>query len=193
MVDHLDTARDMIGTLGLSTTPHAEPCQGCGAVVPAVPDGPTHPYLDASPGCWALYTVMLGREFSAFDAEVHRLSVDTYAVQHPGEPSPQTIQSVCVHLVALCLTFEHDQTVAEIRPIMGEMSKGKYFEPRWLDPVPEGYSLTILNLLDATTPDAYGEQVRRWSRATWEAWTAHHDEVREWAGKVLAHTRGQQG
>lgn len=27
------------------------PCPGCGALVPSS-DGPTHPYLGASPGCW---------------------------------------------------------------------------------------------------------------------------------------------
>lgn len=188
MTNHLETARDIIETIGLSADSHAEPCRGCGADVPAVPDGPTHAYLDASPGCWALYTAMLGREFSAFDAEVHRLSVDAYAVQHPGEPSPRRIQSICVHLVALCLTFEHGWTVEDLRPLMGDMSKGRYFEPRWLDPVPEGYSLTILNLLDAETPDAYGEQVRRWSRGTWESWSDHHDQVRECAAAVVTKT-----
>lgn len=32
---------------------------------------------------------------------VHELTVDAYAAQHPGQPSPQSIQSVAVHLVSL--------------------------------------------------------------------------------------------
>jgi hypothetical protein len=69
-----------------------------------VPDveGPVHRYLESSPGCWRLYGEVLAREYSdlAFWA-AHRLTVDSYAVQHPGRSSPQTIQSVCVHLLSL--------------------------------------------------------------------------------------------
>lgn len=72
---------------------------------------------------------MLGRELSLFDPETHRLSVDCHAAQHPGKPSPQAIQSVGVHLVALCLTLEHGMTVEQVRPVMGELSKGRFFEP----------------------------------------------------------------
>jgi hypothetical protein len=35
----------------------------------------------------------------------HHLVVDTYAVQHPGVPSPQAIQSVAIHLIRLHAQF----------------------------------------------------------------------------------------
>ena len=78
-------------------------CPGCGALFEERA-GPTHRYMESSPACWAAYGEVLAREYSdqAFYA-VHRMSVDTYAVQHPGQPSPQTIQSVAVHLIRLCL------------------------------------------------------------------------------------------
>ena len=74
------------------------PCIGCGALVPQQ-DGPTHRYMESSPGCWAIYCEVLAQEYSdiAF-ATAHRLTVDAYAVQHPGTPSPQSIQSIGVHL-----------------------------------------------------------------------------------------------
>lgn len=61
-------------------------CIGCGAAVPST-DGPTHAYIGASPGCWACYGQVLTKEYSDYRfAPVHRLTVDTYAVQHPGKP-----------------------------------------------------------------------------------------------------------
>jgi Family of unknown function (DUF5946) len=66
-------------------------CIGCG--VPAI-DGPTHRYMESSPGCWHAYGEVLAQEYSdeAFRA-AHRLTSDTCAVQHPGRPSPQSIRS----------------------------------------------------------------------------------------------------
>ena len=75
-----------------------EPCPGCGALAPRS-DGPAHRYLGASPGCWAIFGEVLAREYS--DQRywpVHHLTVDAYAIQHPGEPSTQTIQPASLRL-----------------------------------------------------------------------------------------------
>src|SRR5215470_5556610 len=82
-------------------------CIGCGALVPDV-DGPAHRYVGASPGCWALFNAVSVRHYEnpALGA-VHQFLVDAYMAQHPGTPSPQSIQSVTVHLISLCLAFEH--------------------------------------------------------------------------------------
>jgi Family of unknown function (DUF5946) len=74
-------------------------------------NGPTHEYMESIAGCWASFCRVLAREYQ--DQRffiVHRLTVDSYAVQHPGNPSRQSIQSVGVHLVRLCLFFEHELT-----------------------------------------------------------------------------------
>ena len=70
-------------------------------------DGPTHRYMESSPGCWSVYGEVLAREYSdpAY-AAAHRQTVDAFAVQHPGQPSPQSIHSVGVHLIRLCLILE---------------------------------------------------------------------------------------
>jgi hypothetical protein len=81
-------------------------CPGCGALVLAA-DGPTHPYYDKAPGCWALYGEVLAREYSDFRfGRVHHLTVDAYAAQHPGQPERRTIKSVAVHLIGLHLALE---------------------------------------------------------------------------------------
>ena len=65
--------------------------------------------MESSPSCWAAYGEVLAREYNdpAFMA-AHRLTVDAYAVQHPGRPSPQSIQSVALHLISLCLVLEQE-------------------------------------------------------------------------------------
>ncbi len=61
----------------------SETCPGCGGSFD-VSDGPTHRYLGASPGCWAVYGEVLAKEYSdAAYYRVHRLTVDAYSAQHP--------------------------------------------------------------------------------------------------------------
>ncbi len=81
-------------------------CFSCGALAPDI-DGPVHRYMDSSPGCWALFGEVLAREYSDYNyASHHRLTVDAYAVQHPGKPSPPSIGSVAVHLHLRCPTAQ---------------------------------------------------------------------------------------
>ena len=69
-------------------------CLSCGGVFPDI-DGPVHRYMKSSPGCWAVYGEVLAREYEdPYFFEVHRLTVDAYAVQHPGSTDRQSIQSV---------------------------------------------------------------------------------------------------
>lgn len=189
MSDQLASARAAIEEYGLSTSSLSEQCPDCGSVVPQVPEGPTHPYFGSSPGCWALYTAMLGREFRSWDAETHRLSVDTYAVQHPGTSTGQAaINSVGIHLIALCLHFEKNLPVSQIIRTMGELSKSRLFQVHWLAPPEDPYPVTVIDLLDATSPEDYSARVLRWAETTWDVWGAHHDQVREWAELTLKQT-----
>jgi hypothetical protein len=44
--------------------------------------------MTSSPACWAAFNQVIGREFSNPDLmSIHRLSVDAWAVQHPGDGS----------------------------------------------------------------------------------------------------------
>ncbi|MFP4324147.1 MAG: DUF5946 family protein [Anaerolineales bacterium] len=38
-------------------------------------------------GCWALFSDVLARDYM----RLHHHTVDTYTMQHPGQPTPQTI------------------------------------------------------------------------------------------------------
>jgi len=97
-------------------------CIGCGAAVPAM-DGPQHHYLTSAPGCWRLYGEILAREYEDLNYwRAHHYSTNAYAVQHPGAESPQTIQSINVHLTALYLIFERNVQQEALRRVMKVMA-----------------------------------------------------------------------
>lgn len=78
-------------------------CVGCGGLVPDEV-GPIHRYMTASPGCWRIYA-----ELGAGGVPPSPwagLTVDAYAVTHPGVPGPQAAPSVWIHLVTLCFVLE---------------------------------------------------------------------------------------
>lgn len=157
-------------------------CVGCGGLFPEV-EGPTHRYLESSAGCWAAYCEVLAREYSNRSyAALHRLTVDAYAVQHPGQPSPQTIQSVAVHLISLCLMLEKGCTANQATAAMQTAAKDKS-RFRWLSPPRFRGSITVLDVRKADSAAAHVEVVRTWAETSWAAWSAYHDTVEAWLPK----------
>jgi hypothetical protein len=136
--------------------------------------------MESSPTCWAAYGEVLAREYSdqAYFA-VHRLSVDAYAVQHPGQPSPQTIQSVAVHLIRLCLLLERGLPMERANDAMLKASEreGKFV---WLVPPASLGAVTVADVLQAQGVEAHSAAVRRWAGSAWAAWMPHHATVRSW-------------
>lgn len=158
-----------------------EPCPGCHGLFP-VSDGPVHRYLGASAGCWAAYGEVLAKEYSdPRYRSVHRLTVDAYSVQHPGRPSPQTVQSLCLHLIGLHLAFEKALPQERITRAMSRMAKRPDY--LWLEPQPLAYAMTVLDVTAARDAAEHAQRVREWARAAWAAWSDHHAIVEAWAGK----------
>lgn len=157
------------------------PCSGCGALVPDA-GGPTHKYIGASPGCWAIFGEVLAKEYTDFAryAPIHRLTVDVYAAQHPGAPSRQSIQSVAVHLVGLCAVLECGLDFAQATDAIRRALKRRE-EFVWFDPPAPSDWLTILDVAGAQDLAGHESVVRRWAESVWEAWSPHHATVRRWA------------
>jgi Family of unknown function (DUF5946) len=158
-------------------------CVGCGALVPAI-DGPTHPYIGASPGCWAIYGEVLAKEYGEYGyPAVHRLTVDAYAAQHPGVPGRRSIQSVAVHLISLHLILERgygpEKAAAAIRKALDTRRQ----EFVWLDPPDSPGAVTVLDVLEARDLAEHTERVMEWAASVWEAWEPHHHTVRRWANR----------
>lgn len=156
-----------------------KPCPGCGAMF-SESSGPTHRYMESSPSCWAAFGNVLAREYSDPEYfEVHRLSVDAYAVQHPGQPSRQSIHSVGLHLIRLCLFFEHGLTSERANEAMLSAGKIKHTFT-WLVPPSSLGKVTVADVVHAQTVAEHKKLVKLWAESAWQAWFSHHDTVRTW-------------
>lgn len=158
-------------------------CFSCGALVRDI-DGPVHRYMESLPGCWAAFGEVLVREYSDVTyAKNHKLTVDAYAVQHPGRPSPQSIQSVAVHLVRLSLVLERGVSQQRATALMQEFIRK---EPAlfWLSPPADMGSVTVRDVLDAKDARMHLQAVEEWARSAWQAWKEWHEHIRKWAELV---------
>ena len=153
-----------------------EPCPGC--FVGFAPfDGPSHRYIGASPACWRQYTTAL-----AGDVRLVPLSVDAYAAQHPGVSSPQSIQSVAVHLITLIAVQKSGVGVEQavrLRQQSVELSRQGRIELRWLEPRPENWTSSLEAVLG-------GERSETWTFGVMDDWIAlHRDLLMGWTKTVL--------
>jgi hypothetical protein len=146
-----------------------EACPGCGAQLERV-DGPTHRYLGASSACWQIYSAHL-------TTGPHALLIDAYAAQHPGVPSPQSIQSVGLHLLTLHAVLAHgsDPMWARRRVLR---HKGAM---QWLTPPAKIGDLTIVDV------GADDSLQLRYITSVYEAWLrAHRATVEHWHATLVA-------
>lgn len=169
------------------------PCVGCGGLVPEV-QGPTHPYMRASPGCRQMYGEIGAREFgvSGYPA-VHWHHVDCYAVQHPGcaEHDRRQRQSVAVHLTSLCLLLELGipaERASALRARMSQMVLPRIGRADWphLAPPASLGAVTVVDVHAATDHAHYVSLVEQWKSAAWMAWAGHHEMVHAWATVATA-------
>ncbi|HKI85790.1 MAG TPA: DUF5946 family protein [Thermoanaerobaculia bacterium] len=154
-------------------------CHGCGAEVEDLPGKP-HPYFGASAGCWEVYCKILAKEYGeyGYPEPAHQLTVDTYAVEHPGQPERRSIQSVNGHLASLCLALERGIEGREATRTMGRiLAREKHLE--WLEPPSFEGRMTVLDVVDAGSREEHCDRVGRWARDVWEAWSPHQARVRE--------------
>ena len=157
-------------------------CPGCGVLLPET-DGPVHAYIESSPACWAIYGEVLARQYSDPALMVmNRLTVDAYAVQHPGRPSRQSMQSVGVHLVSLQLMLELNVSPEEATHAIDRLITSTTFT--WLEPPASKGELSVADVYQTTSTQQHVERVRVWARSAWEAWSAHHRQVRSWGPPV---------
>lgn len=161
-----------------------EPCPGCHArFLPQVVDE-THPYIGASPACWAAFGEVLAREFGDVTfGRVHRNTVDVYSVQHPGTDERRQRQSVALHLIGVCHWLEHDLGIEQLNAITQRLASEDRPWP-WLEP-PTSYPMTVVDVLAARDGAQHVAVVRRWAEETWSAWSAHQELVRQWSRDAI--------
>ncbi len=152
-------------------------CFSCGGDFPDI-EGPVHRYMTSSPGCWAVFGEVMAREYSNPSYyEVHRLSVDAYAVQHPGSTDRQSVQSVGLHLVRLCLFIEHGLSAEKANSTMLAAAKRKYLFTR-MEPPPSSGLITVADVVKVNTAEEHKVIVWKWAESVWKAWEPHHDTIK---------------
>lgn len=147
-------------------TRHDESCPGCGLAGSGV-EGARHPYIGASAACWACYGELLAGGFGG------HVSVDTYAVQHPGVEERRSIQSVAVHLISLCALLERDASPSAA-PNLIRRALAKPRGWRWLPIGQPIGTITVAHVVEGHS------DAPAWATDVWHAWSGFHDEVRAW-------------
>jgi len=167
-------------------------CYGCKAQF-IYNDGPTDRYGVCSPECWATFNAVLAKEQEwAGYPFIHRLLVDTYAVQHPPHLEIQkkleinqrlinaSIQSVFIHLIALYLAFEKKIQLQDISKHMAHILKTEVkFELLELKAPSKLGHLTIADIHKASTFEEYEKLIYQWAESTWKAWINYHNTVKQ--------------
>lgn len=154
-------------------------CYGCNATVENIAGQP-HKYFGSTQGCWNLYGQILAKEYGEYNYPelTHRLTVDTYAVQHPGQPGRQSTQSVNIHLISLYFVLVKKLSGKEATQKMGEILAN---EPKfeWLEPpLPNGQK-TVIYVLTATNQEEHEKKVRAWAEDVWNCWYSKHRQTIE--------------
>jgi hypothetical protein len=154
-------------------------CSGCGLVL-----------RGGTVGCQAIMDELLARDFSDIAYfRVHRMMVDTYSLQHPDRYCASA-KSLAAHLTGLCWLIEH----------RGSRAVGSESLRRWLNGKPPIEKpelpafrgrLTVADVRDSSDPEAYAQEVERWARSTWDAYSSLHSLARQWIHQALASQRSR--
>jgi Family of unknown function (DUF5946) len=159
-------------------------CPGCGVELPEL-DGPAPAHLGASPACWALYARLLVREYGDLaDGLVHRLTVATYAVQHPDGSRHRSPESTALQLIALCLVLERGASAQGTTTLLASVLEQPPAFP-WLEPPRPNGTLNVSDVAAARTPAEHARLVVQWARDVWSSWAPHHTTVGGWIDASL--------
>ena len=152
-------------------------CEACGASLP-----------DGEAGCQGQFDEVLAREFGDYRyGRLHRLTVDTYSLQHP-ERYMRSGKSFAAHLTGMWAALDSDQAEAINREVRRWLH-GPRTLPRPEEPPPgKRGELTIEYVLGAADAEEHLDRVGEWARSTWSAWSAYHDLARQWIDRATRET-----
>jgi hypothetical protein len=157
-----------------------EECPGCGLLCPELEDSAysSAGRFGASASCWAAFSEVLQREYQSrrLFLEVHPLTIDAYAAQHPVESDA----SLAAHLIRLHAVFELGlDTITASSRLRRFTRRGRDYD--FLHPSPAHCDLTVAHVLWATSELDHVRRVWEWAEAVWNCWAPHHAEIARWA------------
>jgi|SRR5688572_3557671 len=158
--------------------PQQDHCPDCGA-----------PAAGGRTGCQKLFDEVLAREFGDFRyGRLHRLTVDTYSLQHPSEYM-RSGKSYAAHLTGMCAAMELDDPRGANEAVQRWLNGAKAID-RPSEPAASTRGvLTIAHVHGAADAEAHLVRVREWARSTWEAWRDYHALAREWIDRAAGTVR----
>ncbi|HEY0797091.1 MAG TPA: DUF5946 family protein [Acidisarcina sp.] len=153
-------------------------CPGCQASFEDT-EGPIHPYMLSAPACWATYGRILATEYTDYRLmRQHRLTVDTYAVQHPGINTRAARRSVGVHLSRLYLLLERGWPIERANEAALAINRFKD-QCEWLVPPSMLGTLSVIDVAGAPARDSaslndaaiedHEARVKDWAASVWSA------------------------
>lgn len=157
-------------------------CPGCGLGMPVSASASYDGYYNCSRECWSVYAEVLGEQFSnaIVFGQCHQLTVDAYAVQHPGGVHPD--KSIAVHLVGLHAAFElsvHQMRIARLlQQLAASVSEWPHFPP---PTAASGELETVFSVAMSGSAAEHVTQAKAWAHAVWTKWEQHHDAIRRFA------------
>ncbi len=158
----------------------ADRCEGCGRRI-----------AGGAAACRAGFEAACAFDYGGgMPYALHRLLVDTYALQHPDDYCASG-KSLAAHLTGLLAWLEHGDR-PPVRRALRERLDGPR-QPERPEPPADRGALTLEEVTAATTPAARAEALERWARATWDAWASHHALARRWLREALETRRERCG
>ena len=128
--------------------------------------------------CKEFFDIIIATEFSDFRyAKFHRLTVDSYSLQHP-DSYMISAKSFAAHLTGMCCAIEYDNDSNLLRILQQWLNGKKQLEkPKRLDNVG---SLTISYVASAGDGTEHAKLVKEWAENVWDAYALYHNLAREW-------------
>ncbi|MFQ5677111.1 MAG: DUF5946 family protein [bacterium] len=128
--------------------------------------------------CKALFEAVIAKEFSDYRyARVHRLTVDTYSLQHP-DPYMISAKSFAAHLTGLCCAMEFGNDRRLLKALQQWLNGNRELQkPTLLEHVGD---LTIAHVENARTGEEHETLVYEWAADVWEAYAVYHDLASQW-------------
>jgi hypothetical protein len=154
--------------------------------MPQQRDQTRHSYYNCSPECWAVYSEVLGAEYShaIIFGQVHQLTVDAYAVQHAGGEHPD--KSVGIHLAGLHLLLVRGVLAPHVPPHLQRLAEAVESWPHFAPPQVD-WQRTIFDVaVVAGELESHTRAVHAWSDEVWRASSSHHSAIAELVEHHLA-------
>src|SRR5258708_4495096 len=146
------------------------PCSGCGFVT-----------AKGTEGCQAIFDDLAAKSIGDIRyGRIHRLVVDTYALQHPDRYMASA-KSAAAHLMGVHVAMLMDNNPLVIHMIHKYLNgdgPAKLAKPEL--PASRGATTIADVAAQFGDPATYARAVRNWARTTWAAYAPVHPITRDW-------------